>query len=33
VRCYGSRSYGGLYRQLLDQIDGLLLGALLASSE
>ncbi len=29
VRCYGSRSYGGLYRQLLDQIDGLLLGALL----
>jgi hypothetical protein len=33
VRCYGSRSYGGLYRQLLDQIDGLLLGALLASSK
>ena len=33
VQCYGSRSYGGLYRQLLDQIDGLLLGALLASSK
>jgi hypothetical protein len=30
VQCYGSRSYGGLYRQLLDQIDGLLLGTLLA---
>ncbi len=30
VRCYGSRSYGGLYRQLLDQIDSLLLGTLLA---
>lgn len=30
VQCYGSKSYGGLYRQLLDQIDSLLLGALLA---
>jgi hypothetical protein len=30
VRCYGSKSYGGLYRQLLDQIDSLLLGTLLA---
>ncbi len=30
VQCYGIRSYGGLYRQLLDQIDFLLLGALLA---
>jgi len=29
VHCYGSKSYGGLYRQLLDQIDSLLLGALL----
>ena len=30
VQCYGSKSYGGLYRQLLDQIDSLLLGTLLA---
>lgn len=30
VQCYGSSSYGGLYRQLLDHIDTLLLGALLA---
>lgn len=29
VQCYGSKSYGGLYRQLLDQIDSLLLGTLL----
>lgn len=29
VQCYGSKSYGGLYRQLLDQIDAFLLGALL----
>ena len=29
VQCYGSKSYGGLYRQLLDQIDRLLLGTLL----
>jgi hypothetical protein len=29
VHCYGSKSYGGLYRRLLDQIDSLLLGALL----
>jgi hypothetical protein len=33
VQCYGSKSYGGLYRQLLDQIDSLLLGTLLASSK
>jgi len=33
VRCYGSKSYGGLYRQLLDQIDSLLFGTLLASSK
>ena len=32
VHCYGSKSYGGLYRQLLDQIDPLLLGALLAGA-
>jgi hypothetical protein len=32
VHCYGSKSYGGLYRQLLDQIDSLLLGALLVRS-
>jgi hypothetical protein len=32
VHCYGSKSYGGLYRQLLDQIDSLLLSALLVSS-
>jgi hypothetical protein len=31
VNCYGSRSYDGIYRQLLDQIDTLLLGALLAN--
>jgi hypothetical protein len=30
VQCYGSKNYGGLYRQLLDQIDSLLLGTLLA---
>jgi hypothetical protein len=24
VQCYGSKSYGGIYRQLLDQIDALL---------
>jgi hypothetical protein len=30
IQCYGSKSYGGLYRQLLNQIDSLLLGALLA---
>ncbi len=30
VQCYGSKSYGGLYRQILDQIDTLLLGSLLA---
>jgi hypothetical protein len=30
VQCYGSKSYGGVYRQLLDQIDSLLLGTLLA---
>ncbi len=30
VQCYGSKSYGGLYRQLLDQIDTILLGTLLA---
>jgi hypothetical protein len=30
VQCYGSKSYGGLYRRLLDQIDSLLLGTLLA---
>ena len=29
VQCYGSKSYGGIYRQLLEQIDSLLLGALL----
>jgi hypothetical protein len=33
VQCYGSKSYGGFYRQLLDQIDGLLFGTLLASSK
>ena len=32
VQCYGSKSYGGLYRQLLDQIDSFLLGALLVRS-
>jgi hypothetical protein len=32
VQCYGSKSYGGLYRQLLDHIDSLLLGALLVAS-
>ena len=32
VQCYGSKSYGGLYRLLLDQIDSLLLGALLVRS-
>jgi len=32
VHCYGSKSYGGLYRLLLDQIDSLLLGALLVRS-
>jgi hypothetical protein len=32
VQCYGSKSYGGLYRQLLDHIDSLLLGALLLRS-
>jgi hypothetical protein len=31
AHCYGSRSYGGLYRRLLDQIDSLLLSALLAT--
>jgi hypothetical protein len=30
VQCYGSKSYGGHYRQLLDQIDNLLLATLLA---
>ena len=30
TQCYGSKSYGGIYRQLLSQIDSLLLGALLA---
>jgi len=30
VQCYGSKTYGGLYRNLLDQIDTLLFGALLA---
>ena len=30
VQCYGSKSYGGHYRQLLDQIDSILLGTLLA---
>jgi len=30
TKCYGSKSYGGIYRQLLDQIDSLLLGTLLA---
>ena len=30
TQCYGSKSYGGIYRQLLDQIDNLLLGTLLA---
>jgi len=33
VHCYGSKSYGGLYRLLLDQIDSLLLGALRVSSK
>jgi len=32
TQCYGSKSYGGLYRELLDQIDSLLLGTLLARS-
>ena len=32
VQCYGSKSYGGLYRQLLDQLDTLLMGALLAEA-
>ena len=32
VQCYGSKSYGGLYRLLLDQIDSLLLAALLVKS-
>ena len=32
VECYGSKSYGGLYRQLLDHLDSLLLGALLVRS-
>ncbi|MEJ2365492.1 MAG: hypothetical protein P8075_04110 [Deltaproteobacteria bacterium] len=32
VQCYGSKSYGGLYRQLLDHLDSLLLGALLVRS-
>ena len=31
VHCYGSRSYDGLYREILDRIDTLLFGALLAS--
>lgn len=31
VQCYGSKSYGGLYARLLDQIDTLLLQALLAN--
>jgi hypothetical protein len=30
VQCYGSKTYGGLYRNLLDQIDTLLFGVLLA---
>jgi hypothetical protein len=30
LQCYGSKTYGGVYRKLLDQIDTLLLGALLA---
>ena len=30
VQCYGSKTYGGLYRNLLDKIDTLLFGALLA---
>ena len=30
TQCYASKSYGGIYRQLLDQIDSLLLGTLLA---
>lgn len=30
VQCYGSKTYGGLYRKLLDQIDTLLFAALLA---
>lgn len=33
VHCYGSKSYGGLYRRLLDQIDTVLFGALLANSQ
>ena len=33
TQCHGSKSYGGIYRQLLDQIDSLLLGTLLASSK
>jgi hypothetical protein len=32
VHCYGSKSYGGLYRLLLDQIDSFLLGAFLVRS-
>jgi hypothetical protein len=33
VQCYGSKSYGGIYRQLLEQIDSLLLGALLVGGK
>ena len=33
VQCYGSKTYGGLYRQLLDQIDSLLLGSMLVKSD
>jgi hypothetical protein len=32
VHCYGSKSYDGLYRHLLDQIDSLLVGAFLVKS-
>jgi hypothetical protein len=32
VHCYGSKSYGALYRLLLDRVDSLLLTALSASS-
>lgn len=32
VQCYGSKSYSGLYRQLLDKIDTLLLGTLQANA-
>ena len=31
AHCYGSKSYGGLYRRLLDQIDALLLRTLLVA--